>query len=72
MNQLSPTEIASYESEGYLVPDYRLPKERVVSLRKALDRVIESNPDTRPEQLVSAHLEQSAGEGVRGDNEFLE
>ena len=72
MNQLSPTEIASYESEGYLVPGCRLPKEKVASLRDALDRVVEANPDTRPEQLVSAHLEQSAGEGVRGDNEFLE
>ena len=71
MDQLSPIEISSYETEGYLVPGYRLSKEKVASLRNALDRVIEANPGTRPEQLVSAHLEQSDTEGVRGDNEFL-
>lgn len=72
MASLSPSELQQYSAEGYLVPGYRLPETRVVDLRAALDRVISANPDTRPEQLVSAHIRAPAGEGVAGDDVFLD
>ena len=72
MASLSSSELEQYSAEGYLVPGYRLPETRVVDLRAALDRVISANPDTRPEQLVSAHIRAPAGEGVAGDDVFLE
>lgn len=72
MTPLTPEEVAKYNSAGYLVPRYRLSDEKVLALRAALDRVIEANPGVRPEQLVSAHLGQSASEGVKGDSAFLD
>jgi hypothetical protein len=72
MSLLSPTEIEHYREEGFVVPEFRLPPEQVTRLRAALDSVIANNPDTRPEQLVSIHTEESGVEGVRGNELFLE
>ena len=72
MASLSPSELEQYSVNGYLVPEYRLPEARGAELRAALDRVISANPDTRPEQLVSAHIKNPSTEGVAGDDAFLD
>ena len=73
--RLSAAEVRQYQSQGYLVPQLRLPEPRVRSLREALDRLIRDNPGVRPEKLVSAHVARADGsanaEGVRGGAEFL-
>lgn len=75
MSYLNPTEVAHYQREGWLIPRWRLPAPRVAELTGALDALIAANPGVRPEKLVSAHLEGSAGgsnaDGVRGRAEFL-
>jgi len=71
MASLLPAETERYQNDGYVVPEYRLPQERVVALRETLDELIQKNPDVRPELLVNAHIEQSNAEGVRGCAEFL-
>ena len=53
---LTEQETTSYQQQGFVVPQFRLPDQHVARLREALDRVIESNPGTRPEQLVSVHI----------------
>ena len=68
---LSPAEIDGYREDGYVIPEFRLPPGRVSKLRGALDRVIAANPDKRPEQLVSIHIDGKNAEGVCGDSEFL-
>ncbi|MBS0448711.1 MAG: phytanoyl-CoA dioxygenase family protein [Proteobacteria bacterium] len=72
MARLSPREIDRYAREGWVVPDYRLPAERVTDMRSALDDLIAANPGVRPEKLVSAHIDGDNGEGVRGSRRFLE
>lgn len=72
MPHLSPEDIAQYRNDGYLVPQFRLPEERINKLRATLDELIEANPDVRPEKLVSAHIEGKNAEGVRGSAAFLE
>ena len=72
MAQLSAREIAQYQSEGWVIPQFRLPEARVATMRAALDELIRSNPGVRPEKLVSAHVEGDNGEGVRGSRRFLE
>lgn len=72
MSQLSSAEIEHYRQDGYVVPEFRLSAPRVKKLRMALDAVIMANPETRPEQLVSVHTEESGAEGVVGDKVFLE
>lgn len=72
MARLSTDEIAQYNSEGFVIPQFRLPAPRVAQMRDALDELIRSNPGVRPEKLVSAHVEGDNGEGVRGSRQFLD
>lgn len=72
MATLTPQEIEQFHTDGFVVPRFRLSDERVAQLRDALDRVIESNPDTRPERLVSVHITGPTTEGVTGDREFFD
>lgn len=71
MARLSSKEINFYHEQGYVVPAFQLSEARIAALRANLDRVIEDNPGTRPEQLVSAHIERG-NEGVKGSRVFLE
>ena len=72
MAKLSPDEIETYRHQGVLVPGFRLPEARLEGLRAALEEVIAANPEVRPEQLVSVHVEGLNPEGVRGSRVFLE
>ena len=72
MGALSESEVRHYRQHGYVVPSYRLSPERVLELRSALATVIDANPETRPEQLVSVHTREKGVEGVVGDAIFLE
>lgn len=71
MARLQADEIARYQAEGWLVPRWRLPDDRVAALRASLDELLRRNPGVRPEKLVSAHIEGDNGEGVRGVADFL-
>jgi Phytanoyl-CoA dioxygenase (PhyH) len=72
MAQLSSDEVARYQSEGWVIPAYRLPAARVAAMAQALGELILANPGVRPEKLVSAHVEGDNGEGVRGSRAFLD
>ena len=74
-DRLSPQEIERYQTEGWLVPRWRLPAAQVALMRDALNTLLERNPGVRPEKLVSAHIDRAAGdngEGVRGVAAFLD
>jgi ectoine hydroxylase-related dioxygenase (phytanoyl-CoA dioxygenase family) len=71
MARLSKDERNFYGREGYVVPAWRFPKEKIDHMRAALDRLIAENPGVRPEKLVSAHLENGK-EGVKGSRAFLD
>jgi Phytanoyl-CoA dioxygenase (PhyH) len=57
------------------VPRFQLSTDRIKQLQLTLNELIRSNPDVRPEKLVSAHIERGGerdnGEGVKGSAEFL-
>ncbi len=72
MAQLSSAEIDQYRDSGYVVPEFTLPVATVDKLRETVDRLIRSNPDVRPEQLVNAHIANPNAEGVKGADELLE
>jgi ectoine hydroxylase-related dioxygenase (phytanoyl-CoA dioxygenase family) len=72
MARLHESEIARYQAEGWVVPRFRLPPARVVSMVEALETLLRANPGVRPEKLVSAHIEGDNGEGVRGSRAFLD
>ena len=76
MAQLNAKEIAQYRSQGYLIPNFTLPKAKIDHLRATLDQLIADNPGIRPEKLVSAHVTGQGGgkndEGVKGSRAFLD
>lgn len=72
MNVLTDTEVAAYQTSGYVIPAFRLPAARVAALRTALDELIAANPHVPPESLVSAHVVNSKAEQVRGHQAFFD
>ena len=72
MATLHPDEVVHYQQEGWVVPRWRLPAERVALMAQALEELLRLNPGVRPEKLVSAHVEGDNGEGVRGVRHFLD
>lgn len=41
-------------------------------MQKALEKLISNNPSVRPEKLISAHVDKTSTEGVKGSSTFLE
>ena len=72
MSALTKSETETYYQQGYLIPQFRLPDDRVRTLRETLDRLIKENPGIRPEKLVSIHIEGTNAEGIRGSSEFFD
>ena len=72
MAQLHPDEIDHYQREGWVIPRWQLPADRVAAMVDALNQLLRDNPGVRPEKLVSAHVEGDNGEGVRGSRAFLD
>ena len=76
MTALTVAERTRYQDEGYVVPNFRLTQTQIARLEDALEKLLERNPDTRPEQLISAHVQAPDGapnaEGTRGVETFLE
>ena len=72
MPSLSPAEVAHYQRDGYVIPEYRLSDAWVTRMQTALNTLIANNPGVRPEKLVSAHIESGNNEGVKGVKDFFE
>jgi hypothetical protein len=69
---LSQCEIDTYYKEGLIIPDYRLPAWKLSQLQEGLNQLIRDNPHVRGEKLISAHLSENPGEGVRGNRIFFD
>ena len=67
-------DLHAYRRDGFGVPSWRLPPERLRAAQAALDTLLEENPHAQPEQLVSAHLASTSSKSgaVRGQAAFLE
>ena len=67
-------DLHAYRRDGFSVPSWRLPPERLRAAQAALDTLLEENPQVQPEQLVSAHLASTSHKSgaVRGQAAFLE
>ena len=72
MTALTREEIRTYEGDGYVVPSFRVPEDRMAALAAAAEEVIAANPDTRPEQLPNIHITNGAGTHLKGHPAFLD
>ena len=71
MANLSTAERERYETEGYVIPAFRLSADRIAELRSALELTIARNPQIRPERLTSVHTPAQGNKTVEGHPAFL-
>jgi len=69
---LSELEMAQYQEKGFVIPNFRLPKEMVEIMREALDGLIAKNPTVRPEMLLGVHIKRGYSDGMLGDKAFFD
>jgi hypothetical protein len=65
---LSQDELKAYHRDGYIVPRWRFQSGDVTRMLDAVDRVLASNPEHRPEQLVCPHIPGGATKPIAGDH----
>lgn len=70
--RLSEGEIASYREEGLVIPDYRIPADRLVQLRGMVDKLIAEHAHMRPEALSGPHNPWGQSAALKGTFDFLE
>jgi ectoine hydroxylase-related dioxygenase (phytanoyl-CoA dioxygenase family) len=69
---LSEDEVAAYHRDGQVTPKGRLSEALFGRIREAIEELIVTNPDVRPEQLVGAHIADNRDAGVRGVTALLD
>ena len=72
MPRLSEFEVGMYWSNGYAVPNYRVPEETMNRLELALEETLRANPNVRPEQLAAVHTPQADANDTKGHATFLD
>ena len=65
---IADDEIQSYQQDGFIIPRWSYTEADVTRMRGAVDRIIASNPDHRPEQLVCPHIPGGATKPIAGDH----
>ena len=60
---ITRSEIEHYQIKGYVSPSWQLPIKKINLLKKNINKIIKSNADIRPEQIVCPHIEG----GTRGE-----
>lgn len=69
---LTEVEKQRYLQKGLVIPEFKLPAPTLQALRKALNKIIQENPDLRGERLIGAHIEKPNSSGLKGDKIFLD
>ena len=65
--RLSAEEREAFARNGFVTPSWRLPDSVHAALRAKVDRLIESNPKHRPEQIVCPHILGGADGSLQED-----
>lgn len=74
MLTLSEADRRTYDADGYVTPEAPLPERLFARMREGVQRLLDDNPNVRPEQLVGAHVKSGGNttSGVRGNEILLE
>ena len=72
MSILSQTEIAAYRADGVVVPEFRLPPDRLAHLQSLAARLIADNPHMGDEPVASPHVPGSGVQNVKSDPAWID
>ena len=70
---LSQAEVDHYKREGYVIPGFRLPAERLDEIGQAYERLLaahKDDPDFSPDFILGPHV--TSGYGIEGDPAWLD
>lgn len=67
--RLKIEEREAFARNGYVTPSWQLPEPLLGALRANVDRLIEGNPEHRPEQIVCPHILRGADGSLKEDPE---
>ena len=64
---LTASEITQYRQDGYVIPSgFRFDDLALEALREAVDTVLASNPNIKPDRIINPHLNAGRPYGVKG------
>lgn len=70
--RLTEAELAKYDRDGYVVPDYRIPEDMLTEMRTALDALMEANPHLAADNMLCPHLVGAGVQSLNGDRVWLD
>ena len=71
-NVLSQAEVEAFRRDGVIVPEYRLPAEKLALLQELANKLIEDNPQMGDEPITSPHVPGSGIQSVRSDPRWIQ
>ena len=71
-NILSDSEVAAFKRDGVVVPEFRLPPDKLSLLQGLADRLIADNPHMGDEPVTSPHVPGSGIQNVKSDLAWIE
>lgn len=69
---LSQTEVEAFKQDGVVVPEFRLPADRLATLQGLADKLIADNPQMGDEPIASPHVPGSGAQGIKSDPAWLD
>ena len=67
MSILSDVEVAAFRADGVLVPEFRLPSDRLAHLQSLAARLVADNPHMGDEPVASPMFPASGVQNVKSD-----
>lgn len=71
-NVLSQAEVEAFQRDGVVVPEFRLPTEKLALLQELADKLIADNPQMGDEPITSPHVPGSGIQSVKSDPRWIQ
>ncbi len=71
-HRLTPEEIRTYQDEGLVIPDFRLPVDLLGRMRRSLEELLAANPDLAADSLFCPHIRHGGCQGLKGSRDWLD
>ena len=69
---LSEAQIAQYREKGWIVPDWRIPEEKIALMRREYDALLARNPHVESDIILAPHQTNGGSMGIKGSTAWLD